>query len=102
MIVTRGHLHDEIVLEQAVRTNARYIGMIGSKRKTRMIIEKLQARGIAPELLARVYSPIGIAIGAVTPEEIALSIVCELVKIRRLGDEAQVEHMSLLRRENEP
>ena len=102
VIVTRGHLHDEIVLEQAVRTNARYIGMIGSKRKTQMIIEKLRARGIAPELLARVYSPIGIAIGAVTPEEIALSIVCELVKIRRLGDEAHVEHMTLLRRENEP
>ena len=102
VIVTRGHRHDEIVLERAVGTGARYIGMIGSKRKTLTLLEKLRAKGIAKDLLDRVYSPIGIAIGAVTPEEIALSIVCELVKVRRLGDEAEVSHMSLSRRGSEP
>ena len=94
VIVTRGHQHDAVVLEQAVRTDARYIGMIGSKRKTLTLLEKLRDKGVSKERLDRVYSPIGIAIGAVTAEEIALSIVCELVKIRRLGDEAQVGHMS--------
>jgi xanthine dehydrogenase accessory factor len=98
VIVTRGHQHDEIVLEQAVRTDARYIGMIGSKRKTQTLLENLRAKGVPKDRVDRVYSPIGIAIGAVTPEETALSIVCELVKVRRLGDEAQVNHMALSRR----
>jgi xanthine dehydrogenase accessory factor len=98
VIVTRGHQHDAVVLEQAVRTDARYIGMIGSKRKTQTLLENLRAEGVPKDRVDRVYSPIGIAIGAVTPEEIALSIVCELVKVRRLGDEAQVNHMALSRR----
>jgi xanthine dehydrogenase accessory factor len=98
VIVTRGHQHDAIVLEWAVQTDARYIGMIGSKRKTLTLLENLRAKGISKERLDRVYAPIGIAIGAVTAEEIALSIVCELVKVRRLGDEAQVGHMSLSQR----
>lgn len=93
VIVTRGHKCDETVLERALRTNARYIGMIGSKRKTRTIFQKLARKGVPEELLNKVYSPIGISIGALTPEEIALSIVCELVKIRRLGPEAGVGHM---------
>jgi len=98
VIVTRGHKCDEIVLERALKTRARYIGMIGSRRKTRLILEKLRARGVPQKSLDRVYSPVGLAIGAVTPEEIALSIVCELVKIRRLGDEPPVGHMTLSRR----
>ncbi len=97
VIVTRGHRHDEIVLERAARTDARYIGMIGSRRKTQTLLENLRAKGLPKERLDRVYSPVGIAIGAVTPEEIALSIVCELVKVRRLGDGAQVGHMRLSR-----
>jgi len=97
VIVTRGHRHDAIVLERAVRTNARYIGMIGSRRKTLTLLENLRAQGLPQERLDRVYSPIGIALGAVTAEEIALSIVCELVKVRRLGDEAEVRHMTLSR-----
>lgn len=100
-IVTRGHQYDEIVLEQAVRTDARYIGMIGSRRKTFTLIENLKAKGVPTDRLARVYAPIGIAIGAVTAEEIALSIVCELVKIRRLGDKAEVGHMTLSQRRSE-
>jgi xanthine dehydrogenase accessory factor len=95
VIVTRGHRWDEIVLEQAVRTDARYIGMIGSKRKTLTVLDKLRHKDVSEELLGKVYAPIGVAIGAVTAEEIALSIVCELVKIRRLGDGAAVGHMAL-------
>ena len=95
VIVTKGHKHDEIVLEQAVRTNAKYIGMIGSKRKVLTIFKHLQEKGIPQETLSKVHSPIGISIGAVTPEEIALSIVCELVKIRRLGDTPASNHMKI-------
>lgn len=93
VIVTRGHESDQIVLEKAVKTNAKYVGMIGSKKKTLTILKKLHERGIPQKTLARVYSPIGISIGAVTPQEIALSIVCELTKIRRLGDGPTANHM---------
>lgn len=96
VIVTRGHKHDRIVLEQAVRTDARYIGMIGSRRKTLTLLDELRATGVSGGLLSRVYSPVGVSIGAVTAEEIALSIVCELVKVRRLGDEPPIGHMTLL------
>jgi len=95
VIVTKGHKWDEIVLEKAVQTNAKYIGMIGSKRKTLTILNKLSERVISEEALKRIYSPIGISIGAVTPEEIALSIVCELVKIRRLGKSPETNHMTI-------
>jgi len=102
VIVTRGHKCDEIVLEQAVRTKARYIGMIGSKRKTLLLLEKLADKGVPKDLLDRVYSPVGISIGALTPEEIALSIVCELVKVRRVGDEPAVGHMTISRHGGAP
>ncbi len=95
VIVTQGHKSDEIVLERAVKTNAKYIGMIGSKRKTLTILKKLHEKGIPIRTLERVYSPIGISIGAFTPEEIALSIVCELIKIRRLGDTPETNHMRI-------
>jgi xanthine dehydrogenase accessory factor len=95
VIVTRGHKFDELVLEQAVKTNARYIGMIGSKRKTLMILERLKQKGFPEKLLNRIYSPIGISIGAITPQEIALSIVCELVKIRRLGHAPRIGHLTI-------
>ncbi len=98
VIVTRGHMCDTEVLERAVRTEARYIGMIGSQCKTATVLEKLVRQGIPRERLDRVYSPIGLSVGALTPEEIALSIVGELVKIRRLGDEPPVGHMTLSRR----
>jgi xanthine dehydrogenase accessory factor len=95
VIVTRGHAWDETVLEQVVRTEACYIGMIGSRRKTQAILERLRRKGISDPLLQRVYSPIGLAIGAVTAEEIALAIVSEMVKIRRLGHGPVVGHMTL-------
>ncbi len=86
VIVTRGHLHDKTVLEQALRTNARYIGMIGSRRKRDRIYSELKAEGFTDKDLARVYSPIGTAISAETPEEIGISIVGELIKARANGD----------------
>ena len=95
VIVTRGHQCDEVVLEQVLRTDARYIGMIGSRRKTQIILDKLQHKGLSKDTLGRVYSPIGLAIGALTPEEIALSIACELVKVRRLGRACPAGHMTL-------
>jgi xanthine dehydrogenase accessory factor len=90
-----------MVLEQALRTDAKYIGMIGSKRKTRTIRQNLAHKGVPEELLDKVYSPMGISIGALTPEEIALSIVCELVKVRRLGYEPDVGHMKESARRDE-
>jgi len=95
VIVTRGHKSDQIVLEKALKTEAKYVGMIGSKKKTATILKRLKEKGIRQEALRRVYSPIGISIGAVTPQEIALSIVCELTKIRRLGDAPTPNHMKV-------
>jgi xanthine dehydrogenase accessory factor len=83
VIVTRGHRDDMRVLRWAVDTPAKYIGMIGSQRKVIAIYKQLQQEGIAPEKLARVYAPVGLEIGAVTPEEIAIAIVAELIAIRR-------------------
>jgi len=82
VIVTRGHIYDKIVLAQALRTNAKYVGMIGSKRKRQMIFQSLLEEGFKEEDLRRVHSPIGLPIGAETPEEIAVSIVAELIKVR--------------------
>jgi len=82
IVVTRGHLHDLIVLEQALRTHARYIGMIGSGRKIRMVYENLKEKGISGDLVSRVHAPIGLDIGAETPEEIAVSILAELIEVR--------------------
>jgi xanthine dehydrogenase accessory factor len=81
--VTRGHQHDEPVVEQAIRTSARYIGMIGSKRKITRMWKKLIERGADRDRLAQVHAPIGLEIGADTPEEIAVSIVAQLIQARR-------------------
>jgi xanthine dehydrogenase accessory factor len=81
-VVTRGHKHDALVLEKILTRQHRYIGMIGSKRKIRIIFDYLEEKGFDPELLKRVHAPIGIDINAETPQEIALSIVAELVKVR--------------------
>jgi xanthine dehydrogenase accessory factor len=83
VIVTRGHMHDKNVLAQALKTKAGYIGMIGSSRKRNIIYEKLLEEGFTEKDLSRVHSPIGLDIGAETPEEIAVSIVAELIKVRR-------------------
>ncbi len=82
VIVTRGHAHDELVLRKALRTEAGYIGMIGSKKKRETIYNHLLADGYTPEDIGRVHSPIGLPINAETPEEIAVSITAELISIR--------------------
>ena len=83
VIVTRGHKEDMRVLAWAVRTPARYVGMIGSKRKVLSVYEALEKEGYRREEFERVYAPMGLEIGALSPEEIALSIVAELVAVRR-------------------
>ncbi len=87
LIVTRGHEYDEVLLEQALHTPAKYIGMIGSKRKVLKAYEHLIARGVSVEELRRVHAPVGVDIGAVSAEEIAVSIVAQLINIRRGGTE---------------
>lgn len=82
VIVTRGHLYDGSVLEQAIKTNARYIGMIGSKKKIRTLYQNLVDKGIPKEALNRVHAPIGLDINSETPEEIGVSIIAELIKVR--------------------
>src|SRR5438067_9648978 len=93
VIVTRGHHDDMRVLRWAVQTRARYIGMIGSKRKTITIFRELLKEGISEKLFERVHAPIGFDIGAITPEEIAIAITAELIAMRR-GVERPLPHMS--------
>ncbi len=82
VILTRGHNHDQSVLEQALKTDAGYVGMIGSSRKRNTIYGSMVKKGFSEEQLKEVYSPIGITIGGETPEEIAVSIAAELIKKR--------------------
>ena len=83
IIVTRGHAYDKEVLAQMLKTDAKYIGMIGSKTKRDFIYNSLLNEGYTLKDIERVYCPIGLSIFAQTPEEIAVSIAAELVKIRR-------------------
>jgi xanthine dehydrogenase accessory factor len=85
LIVTRGHRHDEEALYHLATTKAGYVGMIGSKRKIRLIYEDLIARGIASETLERVHAPLGLDIGSQTVPEIAISILAELIACRNIG-----------------
>jgi xanthine dehydrogenase accessory factor len=93
VIVTRGHRDDMRVLRWAVQTQARYIGMIGSKRKTISIFRELTKQGIPAQFFERVHAPVGLDIGAVTPEEIAVAITAELIAVRRHAERA-LPHMS--------
>jgi xanthine dehydrogenase accessory factor len=93
VIATRGHRDDMRVLRWAVQTPARYIGMVGSKRKAITVFRELTREGLNAELFDRVHSPVGLDIGAVTPEEIAVSIVAELIAVRRRTEHA-LPHMS--------
>lgn len=92
VIVTRGHRDDMRVLRWAVETPARYVGMIGSQRKVITTCKELEQEGIAADKLARIYAPVGIDIGAITPEEIAIAITAELIALRR-GSETPLPHM---------
>lgn len=83
LIVTRGHRHDQLATEQAIRTDAGYVGLVGSRRKIKMIVEALLEKGYPPERFRNLYAPIGIPIGSETPEEIAVSVVAELIALRK-------------------
>src|SRR3954466_6067003 len=83
VIVTRGHRDDMRILRWAVEQPTRYLGMIGSKRKVIAIYKELEKTGVARERLLRVAAPVGLAIGAVTPQEIAVAIVAEMIAVRR-------------------
>jgi xanthine dehydrogenase accessory factor len=86
IIVTRGHRDDMRVLRWAVTTSARYIAMIGSKRKVISVVKELEKEGLPREAFERISAPMGLEIGAVTPEEIAISVVAEMIASRRNAD----------------
>jgi xanthine dehydrogenase accessory factor len=86
IIVTRGHRDDMRVLRWAVTTQARYIAMIGSKRKTISVIHELEHEGFPRDAFERIFAPMGLEIGAQSPEEIAISVVAEMIAVRRSPD----------------
>jgi len=86
VVMTHNFLRDKEYLGSLVGTPAAYIGMIGSKRRTSAVLEHLQADGVPSDTLARVHTPIGLDIGAETPEEIAISIIAEIIMVRRGGN----------------
>lgn len=84
VIITRGHRHDMHCLRQVLKNDTAYVGMIGSKRRVKGVMEQLLEEGYSKEKLDSVNAPIGLEIGAVTPEEIAFSIIAQVIKYRRL------------------
>lgn len=99
VLVSRGHQLDELALRHSVGRGAAYVGMIGSRRRTLTVLEHLRESGVSAEALAAVRTPIGLDIGAETPEEIAVSILAEIIMVRRGGTGAL---MSARRRAAEP
>ncbi|MCI0899214.1 MAG: XdhC family protein, partial [Chloroflexi bacterium] len=91
VVATRGHRYDDMALESALKTRARYIGVLGSRRKTIMIYRRLLQQGVTLERLKEVHSPIGLNIGALEPEELAVSIMSEIIMVRRGGDGGQMQ-----------
>jgi xanthine dehydrogenase accessory factor len=89
-VVTRGHNEDEQCLRAVMTTDAAYVGMIGSKRRTNIVLDRLRQSGVEEERLRRVHAPVGLDIGAVTPEEVALAIMAEIVAHRRGGSGASL------------
>jgi len=94
LVVTRGHRHDEQALEALLGRGARYLGMIGSRRKSTLIFNDLRARGADDAELARVRTPVGLPIGAVSVEEIAIAIAAQLVEVRRSSRIAAVREIT--------
>jgi xanthine dehydrogenase accessory factor len=83
IIVTRGHRDDMRVLKLAIATPARYIAMIGSKRKVLNVVRELEKEGLPRSVFERLFAPMGLDIGAISPEEIAVSVVAEMIAVRR-------------------
>jgi xanthine dehydrogenase accessory factor len=90
VVVTRGHTHDFEAVRALAARDLRYLGLIGSRAKVARIFEALEAEGMPLECLARVHAPIGLDIGAITPAEIAISILAELIAIRHGKDVSAV------------
>ena len=84
-IVTRGHSEDEQCLRAVMTVETAYVGLIGSKRRTNIVLQRLRESGADEQRLAKVHAPVGLDIGAVTPEEVALAIMAEIVAVRRGG-----------------
>ncbi|UCH19451.1 MAG: XdhC family protein [Deltaproteobacteria bacterium] len=85
VVITRGHEHDVDCLGEILKKGAAYVGLIGSRRRVRIVLEGLENVGISRKRLQEVFTPIGLPIGAESPDEIALSIISELVCVRRKG-----------------
>jgi len=92
VIATRGHLHDFQVVAQALETRARYIGLVGSRKKRGTLVKFLQEKGVTEDLITRVITPVGLPIGSVTPEEIAVSIVAQIIEYRRVHGPSSLSH----------
>jgi xanthine dehydrogenase accessory factor len=91
-VVTRGHNEDEQCMHAVVRANPDYVGLIGSKRRTSIVIDRLREAGVVDEQLKNIHAPIGLDIGAVTPEEVALAIMAEIIAERRGGTGAPLSN----------
>ena len=91
VVATRGHRFDYMALESALKTRAPYIGVLGSRRKTIMIYRRLLQQGVPLERIKEVYAPIGLNIGAVEPDELAVSIMSEIIMVRRGGEGGQMQ-----------
>lgn len=85
VIATRGHQHDAVIAGQTAPLPLRYLGMLGSRRKAALTAKQLRDWGVADDAIARIHGPVGMSIGADTPEEIAVSIVAEMIAVRRSG-----------------
>ncbi len=83
LVVTRGHKHDQAATEAAIKTEARYVGLVGSRRKIKLIVEALLEKGFSADLFEKLYAPIGLDIGSETPEEIAVSVAAELIAVEK-------------------
>jgi len=91
-VVTRGHNEDEQCMQAVVRANPDYVGLIGSKRRTSIVIDRLRESGVPEERLKNIHAPIGLDIGAVTPEEVAVAIMAEIVAEHRGGTGTPLSH----------
>jgi xanthine dehydrogenase accessory factor len=83
LVVTRGHSHDQLATEHAIQTEAQYVGLVGSRRKIKIIVEALLKKRLSADLFRKLYAPIGLDIGSETPEEIAISVVAEIIALRK-------------------
>jgi xanthine dehydrogenase accessory factor len=90
VVATRGHQHDAIIVDQLARIDLRYLGMLGSRRKVALTWTLLQQWGVPAERLTGIHAPVGLALGADTPAEIAISVVAEMIAVRRSGSPRRV------------